>query len=544
MSLGFAQQDTASQFADYSKFHESMPQLEAQRDWKEFANDAEIALFEGPEHEWPKVPQESYDYRGFDEAILGSSVPDVGFHPLIIFSPQDIPGLKKRLEENELGKIALWYTQHVLDQTLFDPKSDDGKQYAKLVTGDLEGLEWQDEEYVTEDSFSKPKHVFKGYKPSWTFTMHKGYLTRLLNGAALLAHFNDDNTLGRDLAKATANYWKLREPLIDDYIEKSVAYGYRGPDEWRGIHSLVGNFTLAENYDLMAKWMTEDEKDLMRRVISKVTSGRRGYGTNGPIRWFDTNWHTWDLAHVLTALAIEGEEGYDPEIVENAVPYVEAFLTWGISERGSLFEPNGKAGAGLHHQMLMMVALVRRELGPNLFGHPHLRKMSDAQVQIVAPQGGFTASNGTWAHHRFDDPNLMLAFYPEDKSYHWLARQAALEKKSVPYETYRSEMLSGKRNFRRGVEAFNFLSMADLYFFTDSRPVKGADGKEKPEWSREHLELPTTFLDENRGTMVVRSSNDKDALFLFFEARQDLIHLGHNQFNQGGFYLAANGKMW
>ncbi|MEM0966313.1 MAG: hypothetical protein AAGJ81_09225 [Verrucomicrobiota bacterium] len=536
--------DTPERLSDPDAFAQSMPQLSEQRDWKEFATEEEIALFEGPEHEWPTVPLEDYDYEGFDESILGSPVPPPGIHPRILFSPEDIPMLKERLEENEMGKIALWYTQYVLDRTLFDPESDDGKQYAKLVSGDLDGLEWSEEEYVTEDSFFSPKHIFKGYKPSWSFTIHKGYLTRLFNGAALLAHFNGDDELGRDLAKATANYWKLREPLIDDYIENSVVYGYRGPDEWRGMHSLVGNFTLAQNYDLLAPWMTEDEKEIMRRVIGKATSGRRGYGTNGPTRWFDTNWHTWDLAHVLTTLSIEGEEGYDPEVVENAVPYVEAFLTWGINDQGNIFEPNGKIGAGLQHQILTMVALARREMGPNLFGHPHLRKLSDAQAQIVVPQGGFAVSNGTWAHYRFDDPHFMLAFYPEDESYHWLGVQFASERDIVPFETYRSEMLAGKRNYRRGSEASNFLSMDNLYFFTDAQPETDSKGNEKPKWDREHLDLSTTFIDEDRGTMVVRTSGDRDALFLFFEARQDLVHLGHNQFNQGGFYLAADGVMW
>ena len=40
---------------------------------------------------------------------------------------------------------------------------------------------------------------------------------------------------------------------------------------WRNIHGLMAHMNLGLSLDFAGKWMTDGEKDLMRRVIAKVS---------------------------------------------------------------------------------------------------------------------------------------------------------------------------------------------------------------------------------------------------------------------------------
>jgi len=207
--------------------------------------------------------------------------------------------------------------------------------------------------------------------------------------AAFYCLVTDDESHGKQVADAICNYYKLRQAVVDAHNAraKDPAAVDSWPDDlWRGMHEVVGKASMWACYDMAASWMGEDQKALMRRVVAKATRGRRAYGMNGPARWAETNWVGWDLQFTLAALAIEGEEGYDPAIIEAARRTVAGYLTWGINEHGTIFETNGKNGAGLHQAMACMAALARR--GVNLFGHRRLRKLTAMQVHAVVPAGG------------------------------------------------------------------------------------------------------------------------------------------------------------
>jgi hypothetical protein len=542
--------DTPNLLSDPASFTESVEKLNVQKKWTDFATKEEIALFDGPMHEWPTVDASQYNMDGFDKTMLGSSLPPVGVHPRVLFSLEDLPWIRKRLQSTENGKIALWYTQYVLDRTLYNPESDEGKQYQLLATGNLSNLKWNPKEFCSEGKKGKIITIFDGYKPSWKYNIHTGYISQLFSGAALLCHFDKNEKRGKELAAVIANYWKLREEIIEDVINNGQRYQLLAGDEWRGIHQFLGNNALWENYDLAAKWMTTEQKKNMRSIISKCTKGRRGYGANGPARWFTTNWHTWDFAHVLTALSIEGEEGYDPEILKNATPLARAFLDWGINKNGLIFEPNGKIGAGLKGQIMMMVAMSRREINQDLWGHPHLRKLPEAQVQIVAPHGMQSFSNGTWANKSFGgSANLLKSFYPKDKAIDWLCRQSDPEQNERTLESFKEKILSKKLNWKSGSAAGNFLTItslgfADIYNYSNWDGFKDKKGELLPSWDRTPLQLSNTFIDDVAGLVTTRNSDEKDAIFMHFDARKDYIHVGHQAHSAGHFYLSANSKLW
>jgi hypothetical protein len=529
LSAGILIADTPRILDDPEAFEKNHPKLSSQRQWTEFATPEQIALFAGPETDWPVIPSSDYDLTGFDQARLYSKVPPPGIHPRILFSPEDVPVIKKQLESSTNGRQLLAQTDFVLSKTLYDKNSDEGKIFAKLASGDLTGLEW-----LIDEKTGFIQHYFKGYKLQGKLTPHAGYLPRLMESAAFRALLDDDEVRGKQLAAAMANYWKLREPLIDKVnADKDVASDY-----WRSFHQLVSATNLGFGYDLTAKWMTSEQKDQMRRVIAKSTSGKLSYGENGPTPWRDTNWTSWDLTHFLTALAIEGEEGYDPEIRKEASQTLRDYLTWGIDKNGVIFEPNGKNGGGLLFGLTSGVALARR--GENYLGHPHLRKLTSAQVQNVVPQGGINVNNGTWGCAPFwgNLASFLKALYPENKSADWLLRQARPDNDRTPDATVASAKTTPS------VDKSETMLTTDIFTTLDWKGFMNKEGILKPSWDREDLHLPDVFIDPDHGLFAARSGDKQDSLYLMFEARPDLRHVGHQHHDSGQFYLASGGVMW
>jgi len=529
LSVGVAGADTPRLLDDPEGFIKSRPNLSSQRRWTEFATPKQIALFEGPEKEWPVVPPSDYDLKGFDLARLYSKVPPPGVHPRVLFSPEDVPEIKRQFQSTIRGRELLDHTDLVLSKTLYDKSSDEGKIFAKLSAGDLTGLEW-----LVDEKTGFPWHYFKGYSFQGKLTPHAGYLPRLLEAAAFRALLENDERRGKAVAAAMANYWKLREPLIDKVNADKDA----PPDHWRAFHQLVSASNLGFGYDLAAKWMTPEQKTVLRRVIAKSTSGKLAYGENGPTRWRDTNWTAWDLTHFLTALAIEDEEGYDPGIRKVASETLRDYLTWGIDPYGVIFEPNGKNGAGLLYALTSGIALARR--GDNYLGHPHLRKLTAAQVQDVVPQGEINVNNGTWGCAPFWGhlASFLKALYPEDLSADWLLRQAR------PDQGKRDVVTDAQKIPLDNFGVLETITAPDVFTTLDWKGFRTKEGELKPAWDRSDLHLPDVFADPDHGLFSARSGDQREALFLMFEARPDLRHIGHQHHDSGHFYLASGGLMW
>lgn len=531
--------DTTETIADPEALRQAIPRLRDQPHWTDFATPAQIELFNGPATVWPVVPDSAYDLAGFDAASLGSPLPPPGVHPRLLFSPEDVPALAAMLKGSARGRRALLETDYALSLTLWNPASDEGKIFARLASGDLAGLEWPENEGRVLNLGNA--HYFKGFKQTLRTTAHEGYYPHLLSAAALWCLLENDAARGAQVATAIANYYRLREPLIDALNRDFDAQKLTPNDMWRPMHNMVGNMGLAFGYDCAAPWMTEEQKTLLRRVISKATAGKRAYGMNGPTRWRDTNWVGWDLQHFLTAMSIEGEPGYDPAIYPVARETARAFLDWGIDEHGVIFETNGKNGAGLQNELLSLLVLARH--GDNLFGHPHLRKLTAAQAQTYAPGGGQSFNNGTWGNAPFwsELASMLKGFYPKDPAVDWLLRQ---DDPPLPSADYLDLLARKADKLPVPPEKLSVLTPSYLFGKRDADQRTGPDGKPLESWRREHLNLPLDFVDPGHGLLVARSGEDRDALFLHFEARPDLRGVGHQHHDAGHFYLAALGELW
>lgn len=550
--------DTAATLADPEALRKSIPALREQRHWTEIATPEQIKLYDGPATVYPEIPDSAHDLTGFDPGLLGSPVPPPGVHPRILFSPDDIPMMKRRLEQSKSGRKALIETRFLLDQTLYHPGSDEGKIYAKLVAGDTADLKFPTPEPPKlVDSLTlttPPRHWFEGYKQTLPDTIHTAYLPNLLAASAFQALLDGDAERGRKTAAAITNYYRLRNPVIDTHAEEQDRQMLAPKDDWRSIFGVAGGNNLAFCYDLAARWMDEEQRDVLRHAIASATSGRLAYGMNGPARWVETNWSGWDLEHYLTSLAIEGEKGHDPNIQPAALRTLKGYLQWGISPQGTIFESNGKIGAGFHYAMLTAIALARR--GENQLGHPHLRQLPLAQAQSVVPSGEYNVNNGTWGNANFAYGHFFTALFPKEKvasAADLLMRQDRPDLAGFDPVQYGRELKStvapadgkpaSKINWRKLTPLTPAHTMGPTPY--DCADWRGADANPVPFGQlRDNLGLPLDFADPVHGLFTSRSGPDADALFLMFEARSNLSTIGHQQHDAGHFYLAALGEMW
>lgn len=514
--------------ANESETRQKVKRLAEQDHWTANATPEQIKLFEGPETEWPRLAKDAYSLEGVNVDLIGSKVPAPGIHPRIFFSPEDIPTLQKRL----IGTKRWVETEEQMKKTILNPESDDGKVFEKLASGDLTDLEFPDD----GTKGANGKHVFTKYPRIGIYAAHVCYWPRNLNAIGFYALMKGDKELGKKVATALVNYYKLREPLIDKQNKrgnKPNADGAWPKDLWRQMHYVSGEGHLGFAYDMTAMYMNKKQKDFMRKIIIKATAGKSHYGANAPIRWRDTNWVGWDTQQVLCHLAIEGEEGFEPELLENLKDTVYGYLTYGISPYGTIFETNGKNSAGFQYAFNSLIAVARRG-EKHLLGHPHLRKLAESQIHQVVPAGGRNNNNGTYGCTLFKEGGYLKNLFPNDSTTNWLLKQGAPLNKPTDLKAYREELKKARGLYRiKPLEASTYLGMAEY-----SAP----EGKET--WERDYLNLPLDFEDDVHGQLCTRSSNDKDALYLMTEARPDLYTGGHQHFDAGHFYLSAFGVDW
>ncbi len=516
----------------------TIKRLAEQDSWKAHATPQQIRLFDGPETGWPVVPEGQYDLSGFDRSILGGKVPPPGVHPRVLFNQEDVPVLRRRIMATADGQREWALTEHILTRTMLDPARPDGLVFAKLAEGRLDGLTFVDVEKSPNGG-----HQFVGFAGE-IHPAHVCYWPRNLAALAFFALLQGDEALSRKVAAATCNYYRLREPLIDAQNARGSdpnADGARPLDVWRGMHHVAGEAHLGMAYDLAARYMNEEQRRLLRRIIAKATAGKRSYGANGPIRWRDTNWVGWDTQHFICHLAIEGEEGYDPAIIQVARDTIYGYLTYGISPYGTIFETNGKNGAGLHFALISAVALARR--GDNLLGHPHLRKMSVSQVHQVVPAGGRNVNNGTYGCGDFGNAGFLKNLYPQDQAADWLiqaGRPLDEEARAFDLQAYKAKLASNAINWKR----LHPLTANGIFEFAAYAGPPNAGEQRADTWARAYLGLPLDLEDPHHGQLCTRSSNARDALFLMMEARPDLYSVGHQHHDAGHFYLSADGIDW
>lgn len=543
--------DTPESLADPAIATRHIPTLARQGTWTDLvhATPEQLAWFNGPVKSWPTAPAESYDERGLDLSLLGSPVPAPGVYPRLFFSPEDLPAVRARITSTAFGRRSLIEMEELFARSFLDPTTDDGKLFARLSAGDTAGLRWAD--IAPGQGANHVGDNFVGFKPTLR-TSHVAYVPEHLNNLALYALLTGKEDLGQRAATAIATYYQLREPLVDLHnatSDSEFGSGIRNGDlgaatAWRGMHAIVPNMNLGMALDFGGRWMTDAQRDLMRRVIAKATYGRRAYGQDATARFHDVNWVTWDLPQYLALAAIEGLEGCDPEGLDSHRRTLRNFCDWGIDDQGVLFETNGKAAGGLQSFFQALVVAGRR--GERLYGHPHLRRLMTAQVQMTSPNGRVTVTSGT-QYVPYSGSSLTLQFvnewhtlFPQDRAPAYLLSQADMvgNASGVWLGSDRPEAelrATARADQRLRMPSFSNPGFTRGLLFDSPWPTT----------TRADLGLPLDFVAPTHGVLASRSDDTPDATWACLMVRPNhYMGAGHHHADHGMIHVSALGIDW
>ena len=463
------------------------------------------------------------DAKGFSASRI-SKVPPPGVHPRVLMSPEDLPDLRRRLGETQTGKALHATLRSRTDAALRNPKQWSSTLYDRLAAGDEAGVL-----ALVKERGGFPKGI--GHYQPWIYAI-------VLE--ALDAMISEDEIKGKKAATAIATYASLIRPNLEQALSRPMnddvwrvkvsgpVTGVGGVDQ--GMREGVGGHLLGYAYDFSYNFMTEAQRSTVRSVISTATHGRVWMGARLPHHFRNWNWIAVGLQQPLLALAIEGEEGYDPRVFKLGVQIARDYLTYGISPSGQSTEAVGYTQFGLIWANPFIVAATRR--GENLLVHGHHRAMVDWYLQSMEPSMDRFTSHGDGG----DGPPSIWTlamwryFFPEDPKADFLwqcfskrAEGSSEAKASSPF----------KGNFHL-IEAM--LWADDMMKDEEGREVDYAEGAK--------LGLPTMMFDPVRGSLNARSAWNKDAVAMQFECRVDSVGASHDHSDRGNFTLFAHGRSW
>jgi hypothetical protein len=432
-----------------------------------------------------------------------SAAPKVGVHPRILISPEDLPALRKQVKDTACGRRAIssirsWV--HIATQKNDAPL---GGVFDALAAGKADALQ------ATANGW---------------WRNNTGLTLCLM---AFDAMIKDDQEEAKTVARALVTYAQIAGGTISPHGYKSI-----NPDT-----------NLGYAYDFLYNYMTPEQQDIIRKVIAQATKGKKSHGMSMEPESRTYNWMPHGMKLVLLALAIEGEEGYDPDIYPASVEVMKDFLTYGIYPDGIPRECMHYFNFGMSTGAPALVAMAKR--GNNLFGAPFYGKMKNWYSQSVEPFGYAFSMHG-------DTPNdsgglmpnyvLLKKVFPDDPAIEFAWRNRVHD--NYAGLTYRGDFL------------FTALFGSDWQGGNDTEKTPQADQwgvdntGDKPAhvapqiWKPASLNPATSLFSPYRGFMIARTGWNKDAMVMHFECRRDALGPGHNHANQNDFTLSALGRKW
>jgi hypothetical protein len=520
--------------------------LKTQKKWTEHAKVTPQQLENlerGSEKVWNTVSKKDFDFSGFNFKLLGSKVPAPGIYPRLLFSPEDIPMLQQQVKSNKSAMKSMVEIEFLLGKSWLNEASSDGKIFNLLASGDVEKIRSQMEAPVEGPAVYQVPRLTKDHQPV-IFNTHINYVTNCLSTMALYALLTNNDQLGKKTADAIVTYFRLVEPNVEKHIQTSDSEfgetfegGNNSSTHWRGMHGVIPHMDMAFTLDFAGKWMNPAQKKFMQNLIAKTTYGRRTGGGDGPRRaWRDINHVTWHLTHLISLAAIEGLDGFDPEGYASGAELTRDFLDWGIDRNGQVFESNGKSGGGIQFEFLSMVILARR--GDNLFGHPHLRKLMEAQTEITTPNAEKTVTSGTWSGGPLAAQTVaeLKAFFPDNQFSDYLLTNAypTFDPASFNAADYRKKLeREGPGRLRLPGPTYPDMVFAFPYI-SDWKITRRSDLNLKLDWDTDEY-----------GMFSSSSDKTENATWINLQVRQNsYIGSGHHHSDIGMFHFSGLGVNW
>ena len=475
------------------------------------------------------------DTKGFAADRI-SKVPPPGVHPRILLSPEDLPDLRRRLKETETGRALYATLKSRTDGALRDSKEWSSQLYAKLAAGDEVGV------LALVDKHNGFPSGIGHYQP-WLYAIVMESFDAMVSA---------DEAQGKQAATAIATYAKLIQqnlekvlsaPMNDDVWRAKTSgptTGYGSSDQ--GMREGVGGHLLGYAYDFSYNFMTDAQRSTVRGVISTATKGRLWMGARLPHHFRNWNWIAVGLQQPLLALAIEGEEGFDPRVYKLGVEIARDYLTYAISPSGQSTEAVGYTQFGLVWGNPFFVAATRR--GDNLLAHSHHRAMLDWYLQSLEPSLDHFTSHGDGG----DGPPSIWTlamwkyFYPKDPRANFLWKCFATKSEGTSLAANAIDMKMNPATRHLSVSD-RFSQFKGEFHIIEPMLWVSNDRGDKP-LDPVGLKFPTMMFDPLRGSLNARSGWDKDATTVQFECRVDSVGGSHEHADRTNFTFFALGRAW
>ncbi|MFA6292971.1 MAG: hypothetical protein WC637_14385 [Victivallales bacterium] len=282
---------------------------------------------------------------------IGKPALPAGQHPRVLFTAADLPAIRERIK---------------------DPV---GAECWREVRGGAFG---NSGEVLAELAKNSPEWVAKQKEDSKRDGL-SSHATRCMN-AAFVALVGEDQ---KDIDAAV----KLMQIWLSAYSAEEAA---KPVESWGCMY-----YALA--YDWLYNYMSEADRAQARLLLGRMlgeptrkTFDSAWYLLRGHFSGRDTtNWTPICTGHLgITALSIEGETKFNPEILPLAVKCTRAYLTDGITPDGAMYEGMnyGVGGYGTHTLPHLVLAMRRR--GVDLLAGTHLSQVPLWVSYELLPWGG------------------------------------------------------------------------------------------------------------------------------------------------------------
>ena len=426
-----------------------------------------------------------------------SPLPPPGVHPRVFFTDADRSEHRHRLEKTAAGKEAVKILV----------------AYTELLKGRYD----RDAFYAQPDTW-KGSHGNHGFLPlmraggnneanraAWDAHRQGKAEGRLNIGLCALEAYrcwlHEDAQGARQLAKA---------------VETSVRAALAKLES--GKRPGLGSFNLNFVYDFIYNWLSDAQRDLLRRVIIVDNFDNNQYGCFQDAITTTSNWTTFSY-RILSWIAIEGDPGWNELAYRGYVRGMHNFLTYGWFKAGPCFEGMGKNQLG--GEILWVMA--RR--GDTLAAHPHvLACLRQFLPHSIVPWGGRYIAYDLLGGLRRLNPNdiqPLKCLFPDDKRIDWVYRNCV-------HDDYSFMHGDGTR-----VGGWFNNALFQILFTVDYHPSNDDPAK---------LGLQESFFGPQRGLMITRSDWGKDALYLHHHVRG--ASGGHVFSDRNAIILAGKGRMW
>ena len=357
---------------------------------------------------------------------------------------------------------------------------------------------------------------------------NQGWFVELLGYEAFRCTVANDAAGGAKAGAALAGVASYAYPIL-------VA---KNSYDWQNVNfPTIYSEWMGYAYDFAYNFMTPDQQAIVRQTLARATYNAQSLGLNAIPAFHanSSNWNPWNgLYLIIDGLAVEGETGYDPNLLPRLQGNFERMWSLCIFPEGALFEGMGK-GAIFGESL---IALGKRGImiAATAGAKNHVRQFYSACLETTGY--GFTwdewdAGNGMFGNNdpaKHADVSVIKYLFPNDPVVDFIHRN------QFGTANYLTSSFLTAIDDNPG-NAHNLLGRAICTLDFDNTLT----------WDQAVAQqvtpnLPLTQFFNNHGLVTTRSDWTSNGLRLMFQPRSEPG--GHAERDRNVFMLSALGRIW